>query len=73
MGLALGGQAQSTMRDLIGMSFIPMCTVMGLFLVFFSLLIFLVVWGGFGWSSLSASVFSLKQSIGDVASGCLLR
>jgi hypothetical protein len=44
LGLELGAQAQSTIMDIIEMSFIPMYKVVGLFL-FISLL--LMVWGGF--------------------------
>jgi hypothetical protein len=44
-GLALGVQAQSTMIDIIGMTFIPMYMVVEPFLFFISLL--LMVWGGF--------------------------
>jgi hypothetical protein len=44
-GLALGVQAQSTMIDIIRMSFIPMSMVVEPFLFFISLL--LMVWGGF--------------------------
>jgi hypothetical protein len=43
-GLALGSQAQSSMIDIMGMSFIPLYTVVGPFVFFVSLL--LMVWGG---------------------------
>jgi fatty acid desaturase len=43
-GLALGTQAQKSLIDLIGMSFIPLYSVVGPFIFFMSLL--LMVWGG---------------------------
>ncbi len=43
-GLALGSQAQASMMDIIGISFISMYKVIGPFLFFMSLL--LMVWGG---------------------------
>jgi hypothetical protein len=42
--LALGAQAQSSMIDTLGMSFLPLYKVIGQFIFFVSLL--LMVWGG---------------------------
>ncbi len=43
-GLALGAQAQMSLMDLIGMSFIPLYSVVGPFILFFVSLL-LMVWG----------------------------
>jgi hypothetical protein len=43
-GLALGAQAQISLIDLIGMSFIPLYSIVGPFMFFLSLL--LMLWGG---------------------------
>ncbi len=44
-GLALGSQVLASLIDIIGMSFIPLYKVIGLFIFFVSLLP--IIWGGF--------------------------
>jgi hypothetical protein len=62
--LALDSQAQASMMDIIGMSFIPMYKVVGPFLFFMSPL--LTVWGGFRLVMTVSSEWILSQSLKDM-------
>ncbi len=46
-GQTMASQAQSIMIDMIGMKFLPLCKVTGLFIFFVPLPLLVTVWGGF--------------------------